>query len=69
WVTMHGIALNVNTDLSYYDYIVPCGIQDKGITSIAKERNQAVDMHKVKAELLKNFEKHFEFNLIENKSV
>ncbi|NNM16544.1 MAG: hypothetical protein HKO56_07800, partial [Bacteroidia bacterium] len=69
WVTMHGIALNVNTDLSYYDYIVPCGIQDKGITSISKELNKKIDLNEVKATLLKNFEKHFEFNLIENKSV
>ena len=65
WVTMHGIALNVNTDLTYYDYIVPCGIQDKGITSIQKEIGKQLDMQHVKEALLKKFEKHFALNLIE----
>ena len=37
WVTMHGFALNVNTDLSYFDYIVPCGIKGKGVTSMENE--------------------------------
>lgn len=69
WVTMHGIALNVNTDLSYYNYIVPCGIEDKGITSIAKEVGKKVDINIVKDALLKQFVKHFEFNLIEKTSV
>lgn len=46
WVTMHGLALNVNTDLSYFDYIVPCGIQDKAVTSVAKELGspQAIEL-------------------------
>ncbi len=53
WVTMHGIALNVKNDLSYFDHIVPCGIGDKGVTSIQKESGDQVDMEAVKEELKK----------------
>jgi lipoyl(octanoyl) transferase len=52
WVTMHGFAFNVNADLSYFNYIVPCGIQDKAVTSLEKELGQKQDMGKVK-EILK----------------
>ena len=48
WVTMHGLALNVNPDLSYFKYIVPCGIQDKSVTSMEKELNTTLEMGKVK---------------------
>ena len=48
WVTMHGLALNINTDLSYFDHIVPCGIQGKGVTSLAKELGHAVALSDVK---------------------
>lgn len=48
WVTMHGLALNVNTDLSYFNHMVPCGIKDKDVTSIEKELGKNVDMNKVK---------------------
>ncbi len=51
WVTMHGWALNVNTDLSYFDAIVPCGIRDKGVTSMQAELNRPVDEEDVKAAL------------------
>lgn len=47
-VTMHGFALNVNTDLSYFQWINPCGFTDKGVSSIEKETGGAVDMEKVK---------------------
>ncbi len=47
WVTMHGLALNVNADLKYFDYIVPCGISDKAVTSIEKEVSYTVDMNDV----------------------
>lgn len=55
WTTMHGFALNVNTDLTYFEYIVPCGIDDKAVTSMQKELGRAVDMEAVKASLKKHF--------------
>ncbi len=48
YVTMHGFALNVNTDLNYFHYINPCGFVDKGVTSIEKELNHKVDMQEIK---------------------
>lgn len=64
WVTMHGFALNVNTDLSYFDNIIPCGIKDKQVTSIQKELGRAVDMEEVKERMKRNFEKVFESHLV-----
>lgn len=52
WVTMHGFAFNVNTDLSYFDHIIPCGIDDKAVTSMEKELGHIVDIQEV-AEKLK----------------
>jgi len=53
-VTMHGFALNVNTDLSYFGYINPCGFRDKGVTSMAKELDKNIDMQMVKLILMNN---------------
>ena len=53
WVTMHGFAFNINTDLSYFNNIVPCGITDKAVTSLEKELGHRVDIEEVKV-LLKN---------------
>jgi lipoyl(octanoyl) transferase len=56
WVTMHGFALNVNTDLGYFDHMIPCGIKGKAVTSLNVELGKAmVDMEEVKMKLLKNF--------------
>jgi lipoyl(octanoyl) transferase len=61
---MHGFAFNVNTDLSYFDYIVPCGIQGKGVTSLAQELKKQVDEQEVKDGLLKHFTEVFEAEII-----
>ncbi len=60
WITMHGFAFNVNTDLSYFDFIIPCGIQNKQVTSLQKELGRAVDMNEFKEKVKRNFEKVFE---------
>ena len=66
WVTMHGFALNVNVDLGYFDHIVPCGIQDKAVTSLNVELGQTeVNMLDVKAKLKKHFFQLFEAEKIE----
>ena len=64
WITMHGFALNVNTDLSYFNNIIPCGIQNKQVTSIEKELNKWVDMGEVKEKLLENFKSVFSTEII-----
>ncbi len=64
WITMHGFALNVNTDLSYFENIIPCGILNKQVTSMQKELNNEIDFEEVKQKLKNNFEKVFEAEII-----
>ena len=64
WVTMHGFAFNINTDLSYFENIIPCGIIGKNVTSLEQEIGRKVDIEKVKEQLKKNIELSFEMNLI-----
>jgi len=64
WITMHGFALNVNTDLSYFDNIIPCGIQNKKVTSMKSEVNELVNILEVKEKLKRNFEKVFNVTLV-----
>jgi lipoyl(octanoyl) transferase len=66
WVTSHGFALNVNTDLKYFDYIVPCGIKQFGVTSLQKLLGNEVSIQEVHASLIKNFEQIFNRRLEEN---
>lgn len=69
WVTMHGFALNVNSDLGYFDLMVPCGIKDKAVTSLNVELGIAeVDMDKVKQKLLRHFQNLFEAEIVKLKT-
>jgi lipoyl(octanoyl) transferase len=59
WITMHGFAFNVNTDLSYFDRIIPCGIFHKGVTSLKEILGCEIEIEKVNKTIVKNFEKVF----------
>lgn len=59
FVTMHGFALNINTDLTYFKHINPCGFIDKGVTSLQNELNMEINMEEVKTILVNNFDKLF----------
>lgn len=63
WVTMHGFAFNVNTDLNYFKYIVPCGIDDKDVTSMQRELGKELDMMEVKVRLMQHIAGLFEMEL------
>ena len=64
WVTMHGFALNVDNDLSYFENIITCGISNKSVTSITNEIANQVDKYDVKEKIIKNFENIFSAKLI-----
>ena len=64
WVTMHGLAFNVNTDLRYFDYIVPCGITDKAVTSLEKELATKQNTDDIKKVLKQNIVQLFQMELI-----
>jgi len=64
WVSMHGFAFNINTDLSYFDNIIPCGINDKQVTSLEKELGEKINLEKVKKQLKSNIELVFQLKLI-----
>ena len=65
WVTMHGFAFNVNTDLDYFNHIIPCGITDKSVTSLQKELGHEVDLQEVKDKLVKHFAELFQATIKE----
>lgn len=65
WVTMHGFAFNVNADLTYFNNIVPCGIQDKAVTSLEQELGREVDMAEVEQKLKGHLAEIFGMNLID----
>ena len=60
WITMHGFALNVNTELDYFNNIIPCGIENKQVTSIEKELGHKIDYAEVKEKIKRNFELVFD---------
>lgn len=64
WVTMHGFAFNVNTDLNYFNFIIPCGIQHKQVTSLQKELGHVVPMEEVKEKVKRNFALVFEADIV-----
>lgn len=64
WVTMHGFALNVNTDLSHFEFIVPCGIQGKSVTSLEKELGKKLNYEEVKQKIKYHFELIFDCELV-----
>lgn len=59
YVTMHGLALNINTDLNFFKHIVPCGIDDKAVTSLREEKGEMIDWEKAKADFLESFQAVF----------
>ena len=63
WITSHGFALNVNTDLSYFSYIVPCGLKGKGVTSLCRLTGKALDMHGVRQQVINAFERVFHMRI------
>jgi lipoyl(octanoyl) transferase len=64
WITMHGFALNVNTNLDYFNMIIPCGIQNKQVTSMKKELGRKIDVADVESKICKHFENVFDVELI-----
>jgi len=62
WITMHGFAFNVNTNLDFFKGIIPCGISDKDVTSLQKELNREIDIKSAKEIILKNFMNIFGYN-------
>ena len=64
WVTMHGFAFNLNTDLGFFDLIVPCGIGDRGVTSLALECGRSIDEAEVHAHMLRHLTDIFGWKLI-----
>jgi lipoyl(octanoyl) transferase len=69
WVTMHGFALNVNTNLGYFDHIIPCGIRGKAVTSMEAELNKKIMIPEVKALIIKYFEEVFEVKIVGNELI
>ena len=65
WVTSHGFAFNVNTDLRYFDWIVPCGLRDRGVTSLQKLLGRQVEMEEVAGRVVRHFGKVFGVEIVE----
>ena len=68
WITMHGFAFNVNTDLKLFNGIIPCGITDKDVTSLNRELNKEINLFEVKEKIIHHFSAEFNYDQIEFKS-
>lgn len=64
WITMHGLAFNINTELDYFNGIIPCGIQDKQVTSLQKELSREIPLPEIKEKVKKYFEEVFDVKMI-----
>ena len=64
WVTMHGFSFNINPELTYFKNIIPCGIKDKGVTSVSELKNSNIEMNQIKQILYKNFAESFSAELV-----
>ena len=64
WVTMHGFSFNVNPELNYFKNIIPCGITDKGVTSVSELKSRVIEMNEIKQILYKNFAESFSAKLV-----
>jgi len=64
WVTMHGFAFNVNTDLNLFNGIIPCGIQDKSVTSLKQELDNEINIQEVKEKVVNNFKELFQYDSV-----
>jgi lipoyl(octanoyl) transferase len=69
WITMHGIGFNVNSELDYFKNIIPCGIDDKAVTSMEKELGRKIDMPELKKKLLDNLSNIFDFDYVSNEKI
>ncbi len=69
WITFHGLALNVNTDLKYFGYIHPCGMLDKKVTSLAELLKRKVDLQEVKDKMVEEFAEIFGLRIVKNKNL
>ena len=64
WVTMHGFSINVNTNLDFYDSIIPCGIFDRGVTSISEILGKLIDMNQIKMIITEKFNNNFKKDIL-----